>query len=141
MRDALRTPALNFEPTAFARIGGASVVDVLLDPFYAEMDTRPEASRVRELPAANLKPTKFVLKRYCGEWLGGPPLYSCDRGHSRLGMLYMRLAIGKAERDAWLACMGAALAATVTDEDARMCIGRQTALADHMRNRPPDDLE
>ncbi len=137
-RDALRRPALKPEPTPFERIGGADVVDAIVERFYAEMDERPDARGVRALHAANLAPTKFVLKRYIGEWLGGPPLYSRDRGHPRLRMRHMRFAIGETERDAWLACMGAALAATVADEEARASIASaMAALADHMRNRPP----
>jgi hemoglobin len=101
------------------------------------MDARPEARGVRDLHGANLAPIKFVLKRYLGEWLGGPPLYSRDRGHPRLRMRHLPFAIGAAERDAWLACMRAALEATVSDEEAREGVYRaMAALADHMRNKP-----
>jgi hemoglobin len=131
---------LSPEPTPFARMGGADVVDALVERFYAEMDARPEAREVRALHAANLEPTKFVLKRYLGEWLGGPPLYSRDRGHPRLRMRHLRFPIGAAERDAWLACMGAALEATVADAQLRGSIFQAMAgLADHMRNRPADE--
>jgi hemoglobin len=61
-------------PTPFERIGGADADAVRVERFYAEMDARPEARGVRALHAANLEPTKFVLKRYLGEWLGGSPL-------------------------------------------------------------------
>jgi hemoglobin len=136
--ERLRRPALEPEPTPFETIGGADIVDALVERFYAEMDARPEAQRVRALHAANLEPTKFVLKRYLGEWLGGPPLYSRDRGHPRLRMRHLRFPIGEAERDAWLVCMRAALEATVTDKEARDGIFQAMAsLADHMRNRPP----
>jgi hemoglobin len=136
----LRRLSLTAEPTPFERIGGADVVDALVERFYAEMDARPEARGVRALHAANLAPTKFVLKRYLGEWLGGPPLYSRDRGHPRLRMRHLRFPIGAAERDAWLACMRAALEATIADPQARAPIFEAMAsLADHMRNRPPDE--
>lgn len=103
-----------------------------------ERDARPEARGVRALHAANLEPTNFVLKRYLGEWLGGPPLYSRDRGPPRLRMRHLRFPIGPAERDAWLACMRAALEATIADLQARAPIFEAIAsLADHMRNRPP----
>ncbi len=124
------------EPTPFERIGGAEAVDRLVERFYAEMDSRGEARGVRALHAANLEPTKLILKRYLGEWLGGPPLYSRDRGHPRLRMRHMRFPIGEAERDAWLGCMGAALDATVADNETRDGLYRALAsLADHMRNR------
>lgn len=89
--------------------------------------------------ATNLAATKFVLKRCLGEWLGGPPLYSRERGHPRLRMRHLRFPIGEAERDAWLLCMRVSLEATVADVDAREGIYSALArLADHMRNRPPD---
>jgi hemoglobin len=133
-------PALTTEPTPYERIGGADAVDALVERFYAEMDARPEARGIRALHAANLAPTKFVLKRYLGEWLGGPPLYSRERGHPRLRMRHLRFPIGEAERDAWLACMRAALEATVADEAPREGIFRALAsLADHMRNQPPGE--
>ena len=103
------------------------------------MDERPEARGVRALHGANLAPIKFVLKLYLGEWLGGPKLYSRDRGHPRLRMRHLPFAIGDSERDAWLVCMRAALEATVADAEARADIFRAMAkLADHMRNRPSD---
>lgn len=102
------------------------------------MDARPEARAVRALHAANLAPTKFMLKRYFTEWLGGPPLYSSERGHPRLRMRHMRFPIGEDERDAWLACMRAALEATVADGPALESVFQAMAsLADHMRNRLP----
>ena len=101
------------------------------------METRPEARGIRALHGADLAPIRFVLKRYLTEWLGGPPLYSSQRGHPRLRMRHLRFPIGKAERDAWLLCMAAALEATVADGPAREGVFEAMAgLADHMRNRP-----
>jgi hemoglobin len=52
-------------------------------------------------------------------------------------MRHLRFPIGAAERDAWLACMGAALEATVADAETRAAIFQAMAsLADHMRTRP-----
>jgi hemoglobin len=129
----------NLEPTPFERIGGAESVDALVERFYAEMDASPAARAIRALHADDLGPVKFVLKRYLGEWLGGPPLYSRDRGHPRLRMRHLRFPIGKAERDAWLACMRAAMAATIADPELRAGLDAAFAgLADHMQNRPPN---
>jgi hemoglobin len=132
-------PTLSPDLNVFERLGGAPVIDALVERFYAEMDARPEARGVRGMHGGNLEPVKFVLKRYLGEWLGGPPLYSHDRGHPRLRMRHIRFPIGEAERDAWLACMSAALAGTIADAELRSSIYRAMAsLADHMRNRAPE---
>ena len=125
------------EPTPFAAIGGADAVDAIVEQFYAEMDAVPEAQAVRALHAANLAPTKHVLKLYLGEWLGGPALYSSSRGHPRLRMRHIKFPIGEAERDVWLSCMLRALAAHVADSRVREGIyAAMAGLADHMRNKP-----
>lgn len=125
------------ENSAFARIGGQPTVDRLVDHFYDLMDTRPDAARLRALHAPDLGEIRRVLKLYLGEWLGGPRLYSTERGHPRLRARHLPFPIGEAERDSWLACMRAALEATVADEDVREGIYEAMArLADFMRNQP-----
>ena len=125
------------EPTPYAAMGGADAVEALVERFYAEMDSAPQARGVRALHAENLGPTKHILKLYLGEWLGGPALYSASRGHPRLRMRHIKFPIGEAERDAWLFCMGRALDACVVDEAVRRGIyAAMTGLADHMRNTP-----
>src|SRR5208282_695486 len=101
--------------TPFRRIGGAAGVDRLVEAFYACMDSLPQARAIRSLHADDLSATKEVLKRYLGEWMGGPPLYSQERGHPRLRQRHLRFKIGEAERDAWLTCMGGALQEVVPD--------------------------
>jgi len=135
--DLSGAPTLS-NPTPFESLGGEAAIDALVERFYAEMDSRPEARGIRAMHAGRLEPIKFVLKRYLGEWLGGPPLYSRDRGHPRLRMRHIRFPIGAAERDAWLACMSAALAETVADAGLREGVYlAMAALADHMRNQDP----
>ena len=110
----------------------------MVERFFTEMDTRPEARGMRAMHAGRLEPVKFALKRYPGEWLGGPPLYSRDRGQPSLRMRHIRFPIGAAQRDAWLACMSAALAETVADAGLREGVYlAMAALADHMRNQDP----
>ena len=125
------------EPTPFELLGGEPVINAIVERFYEEMETRPEAREIRAMHGQNLAPTKFVLKRYLGEWLGGPPLYSRDRGHPRLRLRHICFSIGEAERDAWLGCMRAALEATVPESGLRDGVYAAMAnLADHMRNMP-----
>jgi hemoglobin len=129
---ANRSHATNFE-----RIGGAAGVDRLVEAFYARMDSLPAAAAIRSLHADDLSTTKDVLKRYLGEWLGGPPLYSRERGHPRLRQRHLRFKIGEAERDAWLMCMGGALQEGVADASLRDELFAAFAkLADWMRNQP-----
>jgi hemoglobin len=122
-------------PTPFVRIGGQPVIDALVDAFYRRMDTLPEAKAIREMHADDLGSVAEVLKRYLGEWLGGPKLYSQERGHPRLRMRHNRFHIGPAERDAWMACMTGALEEVVDDEALRVQLAQSFyKLADWVRN-------
>src|SRR3974390_3517789 len=111
--------------TPFLGIGGAPAVDRLLGEVYRRMDVFSEARTIRAMHQDDLTSTKAVLKRYLGEWLGGPALYSQERGHPRLRMRHMRFAIGPAERDAWMLCMRGALDEAVSDENLRSQIGER----------------
>jgi hemoglobin len=120
----------------FDRIGGAVGIDRLVEAFYHRVDTLPEAATIRAMHASDLGPTKIVLKRYLGEWTGGPKLYSVEKGHPRLRQRHMGFPIGSAERDAWLLCMRGALEEMIDDVAARQEIYAALAkLADWIRNQ------
>lgn len=126
--------------TMFDRVGGEVTIDRLVETFYARMDTLPEARDIRAMHATNLGPTKHILKRYLTEWMGGPKLYSSERGHPRLRQRHMGFPIGNAARDAWLLCMIGALTETVQDDAAREeILVAMTRLADWMRNTADED--
>ncbi len=102
------------------------------------MDELPEAHGIRAMHRDDLTSTKEVLKRYLGEWLGGPNLYSQERGHPRLRMRHIQLNIGPDERDAWMLCMSGALDEVVT-RDTMLRESLHAAflkLADWVRNDP-----
>lgn len=127
----------------FERIGGAIVIDRLVETFYRRMDELPEARRIRAMHAGDLSSTKNLLKRYLSEWMGGPKLYSAEKGHPRLRQRHLGFKIGEEERDAWLLCMKDALEETVADPEAKDKIFVLLAkLANWMRNQPgnPHDL-
>ena len=124
------------EISMFERIGGALTIDRLVEGFYRRMDVLPEAKGIRAMHAADLEPTKNVLKRYLCEWMGGPKLYSAEKGHPRLRQRHMGFKIGELERDAWLLCMKGALEESVAEVEARQEIyGLLAKLADWMRNQ------
>lgn len=123
-------------PSMYDRIGGAVVIDRLVEDFYQRMDSLPEARGIRALHAVDLGDTSRDLKRYLTEWTGGPKLYTPEKGHPRMRQRHMHVSIGSAERDAWLLCMAGALEQTITDAAAREEIyGLLAKLADWMRNR------
>jgi hemoglobin len=123
------------DSTPFVRIGGQATIDQLVDAFYRQMDRLPEAKTIRAMHADDLTSVGHVLKRYLGEWLGGPKLYSQERGHPRLRMRHMPFRIGEAERDAWMACMSRALEEVVAEAQLRTDLLQSFyKLADWVRN-------
>ncbi|MHB8884571.1 MAG: group II truncated hemoglobin [Methylovirgula sp.] len=119
----------------FTEIGGQSAVDRLVDSFYHRMDTLPEAKAIRAMHADDLTSVKNVLKRYLCEWLGGPKLYSQERGHPRLRQRHMHFQIGLAERDAWMLCMQGAVEEVVENTVLRgHLLQAFFKLADWVRN-------
>jgi hemoglobin len=131
-------PLLQTRAPHFEMLGGEAVVVKLVDAFYRHMDTRVDATGIRAMHGRDLTTTKAILVLYLCEWLGGPQAYSAKQGHPRLRMRHGGFAIGVAERDAWLACMEAAL----TDIGAAPEL-QQTLMAtffktaDWMRNTGP----
>lgn len=103
----------------FQKIGGKDAIVQLVERFYFYMDTLPEAAGIRAMHAPDLSQTKEVLIRFLTEWLGGPKVYSAERGHPRLRQKHLDFPIGKDERDAWMLCMRNAMKDTVADTALR----------------------
>lgn len=122
--------------SAFEIVGGQAAVDRIVDGFYDRMDTLPEAATIRALHAADLSPMRALLKRYLAEWLGGPPLYSQEKGHPRLRMRHLPFSIGVPERDAWMLCMRGAVEEVIPSQPVREALLSELfKTADWMRNR------
>src|SRR5579871_876050 len=103
----------------FEHIGGQATVDRIIDAFYDNMETLPEAKIIRAMHPEDLGAIRGVLKKYLAEWLGGPKAYSQERGHPRLRARHLPFSIGDEERDAWMFCMRRAMEQVVVDVEAR----------------------
>jgi hemoglobin len=99
----------------FNRIGGQEAVGQLVESFYRWMDTLPEATGIRAMHEPDLSQTKATLRLYLNEWLGGPRLYTAERGRPALRRKHLPFSIGQSEVDAWLLCMSRALDEVVSD--------------------------
>lgn len=125
--------------THFDLVGGQAAVDRIIESFYFRMDTLSEAAGIRALHPPDLSGTKAILKKYLAEWLGGPTLYSQERGHPRLRMRHLPFRIGMAERDAWMLCMRGAMEEVVGSHRLReLLLAQLFKTADWMRN---DDIK
>lgn len=112
------TVALPINPH-YLRLGGPDAVQRLVDAFYRAMDTREDARVIRAMHEADLGPTRALLARYLGEWMGGPKDYSRERGAPKLRHRHLPFAIDDAARDAWMACMRQALTEACPDAGLR----------------------
>jgi hemoglobin len=96
-------------PTAnvFEAAGGEPTFRDLVARFYARVATDPVLRAVypeEDLSGATERLTLFLI-----QYWGGPNTYSQQRGHPRLRLRHQPFAIGRRERDAWLAQMTAAV--------------------------------
>lgn len=129
----------NFGPerTPYAALGGETV-HALVQRFYDLMDAEPAYADVRRLHPDDLAGSRTKLYEFLSGWLGGPQLYIEKYGHPRLRARHSPFAIGGAERDAWLACMGAAMdAEDIAGEVRSFLDARFAQVAAFMVNREP----
>ena len=94
------------QTTVFEVVGGQPFFDALVERFYTRVDADPT---LRPLYPTDLAPAMRALALFLGQYWGGPPAYSAEKGHPRLRMRHAPFAIASRERDAWLAAMLAAL--------------------------------
>jgi hemoglobin len=89
--------------TLFDLAGGEETFRELVRRFYARVAADPVLRPVypeEDLAGATERLTLFLI-----QYWGGPPVYSEQRGHPRLRLRHQPFAIGRRERDAWLAHM------------------------------------
>jgi hemoglobin len=82
----------------------------LVDDFYSNMDTFPEARVIRKMHPEDLTGARKKLTYFLCGVLGGPRLYIDHYGGINLPDFHRQFPIGTAERDAWLFCMQRAIA-------------------------------
>ncbi len=99
----------------FDQVGGFPTFERLVDDFYKRVKADGELAPM--FPEDMAEP-KEHLALFLAQFFGGPAEYSIRRGHPRLRSRHLPFAIGQRQRDAWLACMLAALDASGIAEPA-----------------------
>jgi hemoglobin len=102
--------------TVYDLVGGSDTFFRLADTFYRRIDADPF---LRPMFPDDLEGAKERLALFLIQYFGGPSTYSERRGHPRLRMRHLPFSIGRAERDAWLGHMLAAIDAIGIAEPAR----------------------
>ena len=122
--------------TPFERLGGEPGVRALVDRFYDLMELEPGLAGLRDLHPASLDGSRDKLCWFLCGWLGGPDLFVQRFGHPMLRARHLPYAIGIAERDQWLACMGQAMADRAVEPDLAERLAESfSGTADWMRNK------
>ncbi|MEQ8428711.1 MAG: group II truncated hemoglobin [Gammaproteobacteria bacterium] len=130
-----REPKLERPASTFERIGGDEGLKKLVQVFYDEMESLPEAKTIRELHPEDTRSAREKLFMFLSGWMGGPDRYIAAFGHPRLRARHLPFPIGEKEKDQWLLCMEKALDALEIDSAFKMQLlqsFRQTA--NHMMN-------
>jgi len=94
---------------SYKAAGGLEGITSLVDKFYTNMDTLPEAKTIRGMHPQDLTESRKKLTYFLSGWLGGPNLYSQHYGGLSIPGAHKHLVIGYDERDAWLLCMQEAI--------------------------------
>jgi hemoglobin len=90
--------------------GELTGITKLVDEFYFNMDTLPEAETIRSMHPPDLAESRKKLTYFLCGWLGGPRLFHEHYGPISIPGAHKRFPIGYEERDAWLLCMQRAIA-------------------------------
>lgn len=120
------------ERSVFDSVGGQPFFDALVERFYERVEVD---AVLRPLYPDDLEPGKRALALFLGQYWGGPPAYSVEKGHPRLRMRHAPYLIGRRERDAWYGAMAAAVAeAAAPPEVTERMLDYFATAADHLVN-------
>lgn len=128
------------DPRSIYATLGPGAFHELTATFYAGVAQDP---LLRPLyPEEDLEPARRRLALFLIQYFGGPTTYSDERGHPRLRMRHVPFPIGRAERDAWMTHMRAAVAALDTSDAVKAAMLRYFEdAATFMINRQEGDPE
>ena len=118
----------------YERVGGDAFFQSLVNDFYARVATDPI---LRPLYPDDLEPSERHLAMFLAQYWGGPRSYDSERGHPRLRMRHAPFTIGRAERDAWMRHMQAAVEASgASREDAAALVDYFETASTSLMNQP-----
>lgn len=122
---------------SFRAAGGEEGLRRLVDCFYDLMATRVEAAGILAMHPADLEISRDKLTRFLCGWLNGPRRYQEKYGEISIAGSHAHLAIGPADRDAWLSCMRDALAEQPYAESFKVYLLQELSKpAQRVTNRP-----
>ncbi len=118
-------PLYGVGDASYQAAGGEIGIRRLVDAFYDEMETLPQAKVIRAMHADNLTTSRDKLARFLCGWLNGPNRYKEKYGAISIPAAHAHLVISAVERDAWLNCMERAISAQPYPDDFKTYLLRQ----------------
>ena len=129
------------EKSSYERIGLEEGLWKLVNTFYDNMGSLPEARTIRDLHPKDMRSSREKFFMFLSGWLGGPDRYVAAFGHPRLRARHLPFPIGEAERDQWLMCMRKALDEMPIEAAFReQLIMAFTQTANHMMNKVQSEV-
>lgn len=103
-------PVYGVDDASYQAAGQLEGLTKLVNDFYDQMETLPEAARIRAMHPADLTESRDKLALFLSGWLNGPRLFSAKYGKGiSMPRAHSHLPINDADRVAWMTCMSKAL--------------------------------
>lgn len=109
------------DTSLYDMIGGEKVLRDLVETFYdvIEHEDAGKLLLVLHRRGHGVAHSRIEQFDFLSGFLGGPRLYVAHHGHSDVRYMHEHIAIGPAERDAWLNCMSTAIDRVGLDADIK----------------------
>lgn len=122
------------EISLYEAIGGAQTIDKIIPIMYKYIEQDPDLIPI--FPG-DFKESARKQQLFFTQFLGGPPIYTEERGHPMLRRRHLPFEITPTRRDAWLSCLSKALEEAEVIEPYRTIIFKRLSMtAEHMMNSP-----
>lgn len=103
--------------TPFDMIGGADVIQSIVNRFYDLMETDAAYAELRAMHAPDLDPMRTSLAGFLNAWSGGPRDWFATRPGACVMSLHSKLDVTKASADQWISAMDRAIADTPIENE------------------------
>lgn len=121
-------PNYGIDDASYLAAGQLDGLIRLANAFYDTMTSEPAYKTICDMHPSDLSDSRLKLAYFLSGWLGGPKLYKHHFGAINIPSAHRHLAIGSAERDAWLQCMQQAIAQQPYADDFKAYLIAQLAV-------------
>jgi hemoglobin len=108
--------------TPYEMIGGAPVIQSIVDRFYDLMESDPAYAELRAMHKADLAPMRASLAEFLMAWSGGPRIWFEKRPGACVMSAHAKLAIDHPTSEQWIDAMRRAVEEHLEPQFARSMI-------------------